>query len=568
MIRFSSNRRDNAAILEALSRSQARIEFDLKGHILAANEKFCEALGYSLGEIIGKHHRLFISKEDAEAPAYSAFWGRLAEGQFDQGQYRRLRKDGTEIWIEASYNPVFSGRKPYKVVKFATDITARKLQAAEDSGKLAAISRAQAVIEFTPDGRVLTANENFLQALGYELAEVIGQHHSLFCDPIYSQTDDYRRFWARLGAGEYVSDEFQRRAKDGRKVFIQACYNPILDANGCVFKVVKFATDVTRRVENVDELAAGLKALAAGDLTLTIAGAFIPALSKLKADYNEAVTRLRTALVAVSNNAETIAAASQQIRAASDDLARRTEQQAASVEQTAAALEQITTTVADTSGLASEAGTRVRQTKSDAERSGMVVADAVAAMSKIEVSSDEIGKIIGVIDQIAFQTNLLALNAGVEAARAGEAGKGFAVVAQEVRELAQRSADAAREIKSLIATSSDHVREGVELVAETGRALTDIVRQVVLVDGHVAAISEASHEQATALKEVNLAVNSVDQGTQKNAAMVEETTAAAHSLAREAEALFALVSRFSIGNTAEDAQDQRTSSPIRRLVAN
>lgn len=567
---------DAKAVLEAMSKSQAIIEFKLDGTILTANENFCRTLGYQLSEIVGKHHRTFVDPAEVNSQDYKDFWAKLARGEFDRRQYKRITKDGGEVWIEASYNPVFRNGKPYKVVKFATDITQQKLKAAEDAGKLDAISRAQAVIEFTPKGEILTANENFLKTLGYQLSEVQGKHHSMFCEAAYTNSDDYRRFWAKLAGGEFVSDEFMRLGKGGKPVYIQASYNPIFDMNGKVFKVVKFATDVSDRVKNVEQLANAMQALSAGDLTQEIRSPFLPALERLRVDFNETSSKLRSTLQNISQNAGAIAAASQQIQSASNDLSKRTEQQAASVEETAAALEEITTTVADSSHRAQEAGTLVRRTKEHAENSGNVVGQAVDAMGKIEQSAAEIANIIGVIDEIAFQTNLLALNAGVEAARAGDAGKGFAVVAQEVRELAQRSAKAAKEIKELINTSNEHVKSGVTLVGNTGKALQEIVSQVVQVDGNVGAIVEASKEQATGLKEINTAVNTMDQGTQQNAAMVEETTAAAHSLAREAEQLFALLGQFKVGEgtvshrappAAANASSRPVASPARQMTA-
>jgi methyl-accepting chemotaxis protein len=541
--------RDSDAILAAMHKSQAIIEFTMDGKILKANDNFCRALGYELKEIVGQHHRMFVDPAESSAPAYAEFWRNLAAGKFDSRQYKRIGKGGKEIWIEASYNPVLRNGKPYKVIKFATDITSQKLKTAEDAGKLDALSRAQAVIEFTPSGEIQTANQNFLSTLGYQLSEIQGKHHSMFCDASYVNSEEYRRFWQRLAVGEFVADEFLRIGKGGKRVYIQASYNPIYAMNGKVFKVVKFATDVTGRVNNVDQLAVSLQALSDGDLTQTIATPFIPSLEKVRTDFNAAVAKLQRALQGVAENASAIAAGAQQIRSASDDLSKRTEQQAASVEETAAALEQITITVADSSNRAQEAGQLVRKTRENAERSGTVVKSAVDAMGNIEKSSSEIGNIIGVIDEIAFQTNLLALNAGVEAARAGDAGKGFAVVAQEVRELAQRSAKAAKEIKELITASNEHVKSGVALVGETGKALEEIVVQVQQVNGNVGAIVESSKEQATGLKEINEAVNTMDQGTQQNAAMVEQSTAAAHSLAREAENLFHLLGQFSIGMT-------------------
>ena len=565
---------DAKAVLDAMTKSQAIIELKLDGTIITANENFCRALGYQLSELAGQHHRLLVDPAEAAAPEYREFWAKLARGEFDRRQYKRLGKGGREVWIEASYNPVFRGSKPYKIVKFATDITEQKLKSAKDGGKLDAISRAQAVIEFTPKGDILTANENFLNTVGYQLSEIQGKHHAMFCEPSFANSDEYRSFWTKLAGGAFVAEEFMRIGKGGRKIYLQASYNPIFDMNGNVFKVVKFATDVTARVDNVDQLARCLRSLSEGDLMQNLATPFLPAMEKLRLDFNEASTKLRVTLQTIAENAGAIAASSQQIQSASNDLAKRTEQQAASVEETAAALEEITTTVADSSQRAQEAGELVRTTKQNAEHSGNIVGQAVEAMGMIEKSAREIANIIGVIDEIAFQTNLLALNAGVEAARAGEAGKGFAVVAQEVRELAQRSAKAAKEIKELISTSNGHVKSGVDLVGSTGTALQEIVSQVVRVAGNVGAIVEASKEQATGLKEINLAVNTIDQGTQQNAAMVEETSAAAHSLSREAAQLFELISQFNIGNAASshrvapmiaNQQARRVTSPARQM---
>ena len=550
---------DAKAVLDAMSKSQVIIEFKIDGTILTANENFCRVLGYQLHEIVGKHHRLFVDRLEADSPDYRDFWAKLGRGEYENHQFKRIAKDGTEVWIQASYNPIFRGGKPYKIIKFATDITAQKLRSAEDSGTMSAISRAQATIEFTPDGEILNANENFLNALGYQLSEIKGRKHAMFCEPAYTQSAEYKQFWQKLAAGEFVAGEFMRLGKGGNKVHIQASYNPIFDMNGRVLKVVKFATDVTERVNNVDQLANALRGLSEGDLTQQITSPFLPALERLRLDYNSTSAKLRSTLETIVENAGAISSASRQIQTASDELAKRTERQAASVEATATALEEITTTVADSSSRAHEAGQLVRKTKESAEYSGKVVNQAVEAMGKIEQSAGEIANIIGVIDEIAFQTNLLALNAGVEAARAGEAGKGFAVVAQEVRELAQRSARAAKEIKTLINASNDHVKNGVSLVGDTGAALQEIVGQVVQVDGNVSAIVESSREQATGLKEINIAVNTMDQGTQQNAAMVEETSAAAHTLADEAARLSALIGKFNIGvrNT-----DPRSASAV------
>jgi methyl-accepting chemotaxis protein len=558
-----------SAVLSAFSKSQAIIEFDLDGVILSANENFLKTVGYTLSEIKGKHHSIFVDPAFAGSRDYADFWAKLKAGDFESGQYKRYTKDRREIWIAATYSPVFSGSKPYKIVKIATDITVPKLRAADERGKLEAISRAQAIIEFTPHGEILTANQNFLSALGYELPEIVGRHHSMFCEPDYARSDAYRQFWAALAAGEFQTGEFHRTGKDGRKIWIQASYNPIFDMNGKVFKVVKFATDVSARVHAVEALANGLTALSQGNLNQNITTSFPVNLERLRSDFNESLGRLREAMVKVGANADVIAAQTREFRSATDDLSRRTAQQASSVEETAGALAQVTNTVADSTRSAEQAGQLVATTRQDAERSGEVVKRAISAMSAIEGSSKEISNIIGVIDDIAFQTNLLALNAGVEAARAGDAGKGFAVVAQEVRELAQRSANAAKEIKALINTSSDQVRQGVKLVGETGEALTGIVAQVENINLNVTAIVESSREQAIGLKEINQAVISMDQGTQQNAAMVEQSTAASHNLATEVEALNRLLATFDTGVAAggkvANRHDARPiASPVRR----
>ena len=316
----------------------------------------------------------------------------------------------------------------------------------------------------------------------------------------------------------------------------------------------------------VEGLAAGLEKLSDGDLGFRLVEAFSAEYESLRTNFNSAMAKLQDTLQMVAGTTRNIHSGSSEITSASDDLSRRTEQQAASLEQTAAALDEITSTVRKTADSATHARQVVAAAKEDAEGSGAIVQDAVSAMGAIEQSSRQISQIIGVIDEIAFQTNLLALNAGVEAARAGDAGRGFAVVASEVRALAQRSAEAAKEIKGLISTSSGHVSSGVRLVGGTGQALARIVGRVGEITGIVSEIAASAAEQATALAEVNTAVNQMDQVTQQNAAMVEQATAASHSLAAEATQLSTMVGRFRLSEVAAAAPPAAKPKPTVKQV--
>jgi len=567
------------AQVAALHRVQAVIEFDLDGTILQANDNFLQAVGYGLDEIQGRHHAMFVEPALAQSQDYRDFWARLGRGEFDAGQYRRLGKGGREIWIQASYNPVLDGNgRPYKVVKFATDITAQMQQAADVSGQLAAINKSQAVIEFGLDGRILSANDNFLATTGYTLEEVRGQHHAMFVEPDYRQSAEYRQFWEKLGRGEYDAGQYRRFGKGGREVWIQASYNPILDMNGRPFKVVKYATDITAQVRDslamqhaVAQTREVVAAAKGGDLTGHIATEDKNGpIAELCEGINALVEAMAAIIAQIKFAADTIAVGASEIAEGNSDLSVRTEQQAASLEETAVSMKGLTATVQQTATNARQASELVSGAVDVAAQGGHVVHEVVCTMALINESSRRIVDIIAVIDGIAFQTNILALNAAVEAARAGEHGRGFAVVASEIRSLSQRSAGAAKEIKQLIADSVEKVGAGTGQVESAGRTMDEIVVNVKRVSALISEISAVAQQQSESIGQIHQAVDHIDEGTQQNAALVEEASAAARSMEEQATQLLHTVAAFRVETSAGIARQAIAAAgqgqPALRLV--
>jgi methyl-accepting chemotaxis protein len=533
------------ATLAAFSKSQAIIEFSMDGTILTANANFLATMGYDLQEVVGKHHRIFVDPSYATTAAYSQFWDRLRSGTFDTAVYKRIGKGGKEVWIQASYNPVLGmDGKPTKMVKIASDVTAQKLADADAHGQLAAISKSQAVIEFNMQGEILKANENFCQAMGYRPDEIVGRHHRMFVESAYASSEEYREFWERLGKGDFQSGERLRIGKGGNHVWIQATYNPIFDLNGKPFKVVKYASDITARKSAVTMLGRGLTKLAEGDLTSQIETKFADELDLVRTAFNYTVSRFSAIVGQLRETSGSLKTATEEILSGASNLANRTAKQAVAIEETSSAMEKLGTTVMENAKRAEQANGKAQSVSDTAGQTGEVMKKSNEAMERISSSSAKISKIIGLIDDIAFQTNLLALNASVEAARAGDAGKGFAVVAVEVRRLAQSAASASSEVKTLIEQSATEVTAGSKLVAEATQQLTQMLGSVHESAELIKGISSASREQSTAIAEVSSAIQQMDEMTQHNAALVEETNAAIEKTEGQANELDRIVEVF------------------------
>jgi len=538
---------DFSGQIQAIHKAQAVIEFNMDGTIITANDNFLNTMGYSLEEIQGKHHSMFVEPADKQNAEYKQFWNRLNQGEYQSAEYKRIGKLSKAVWIQASYNPILDlNGKPFKVVKFATDVTKQKLVAADFSGQIQAIGKAQAVIEFNMDGTIITANDNFLNTMGYSLSEIQGKHHRMFVEDTLQHSADYKRFWESLNNGEYQSAEYKRIGKYAKEVWIQATYNPIFDLNRKPIKVVKYATDVTSRKTAINEIKQLLIAVSEGDLSNLLENEFEGDFKILGDSINALVENLISMISEIRNTASSISDASSEISKGNEDLSKRTDQQAASLEETASTMDEMTSIVRKNSENAQQAAKLAAETKTQAEAGGEIINNVIHAMADINSSSRNIADIIGTIDEIAFQTNLLALNAAVEAARAGEQGKGFAVVAAEVRNLAQRSAGAAKEIKLLINDSVEKIHDGSKLVDKSGKTLDEIVVAVIKVNDLMSEIAEAVQEQSTGIEQINQTVSQLDNSTQQNAALVEEATAAAREMESQALTLDEIMNEFII----------------------
>ncbi|WP_028349202.1 methyl-accepting chemotaxis protein [Bradyrhizobium murdochi] len=542
MFQFLKSSSTDKALADALGRSQAVIEFGMDGTILTANNNFLKALGYSLGEIKGKHHSMFVDPSQRDSQAYRDFWTALKRGEYQAAEYRRIGKGGKEVWIQATYNPVLDGSgKPCKVVKFATDITARKIKSMEDASQIAAINRTQAVIAFEMDGTVITANDNFLKAMGYTLAEIQGKHHSMFVAPSERDSAAYRQLWASLNRGESQQAEYKRIGKGGKEVWILASYNPVLDEKGRPFRVVKFATDITSQKLSTADLAGQIAAIGKSQAVIefkmdgTIIGAnqnflrtvgyaldeirgrhhsmFVEQTERDSAAYREFWAALNRGEYQAAeykrigkNGKEVWIQASYNpildlngkplkvVKYATDTTAQAlvrmgNERVRGMMESVAAGAEELNASVREIS----EAMTKSRETAATAV--GRVEA-ADAQAQRLNEAAQAMSGIVELIGNITGQINLLALNATIESARAGEAGRGFAVVASEVKNLATQAKQATdkigQEIGNLNGISGDVVG-----------ALDSIKSAIQSVSEYVTATAAAVEEQSTVTGEMS-----------------------------------------------------------------
>lgn len=551
--RVTEERNNLNAVLEALGRSMAVIEFDLNGKILAANANFCQTLGYVESEIVGRQHNMFVTADHKASAEYSKFWADLKQGLYFSGKFMRVDKKGNTVWIEATYNPVMGpDGKPEKVVKFASNITDRVVEEQEAEAKLGAINSSYATIEFTPEGTILDANDNFCSAMGYALDEIQGRHHEVFVEPAYSKSEEYANFWKELSAGKEQSGVFKRIARDGSEVYIQAAYIPVLLEGGCVHKIIKVAADITeqKRQENklcdlINESKEVFVDVSRGVLRSRVTGDYEGHMDELKTEINRGMDNLCTAMKGIDNALVGVDSSTSQVTTIIEGLSEKILTTEGSVTHANAVMDETVETVKSTQTKVVDAADSTKEQQKLIDSGTELMGDTLRAIEQIKNSSEQITNIVSLIDGIAFQTNLLALNAAVEAARAGEHGRGFAVVAGEVRSLAGKSADAAKEIKELIEQAVAESQNGVDVVRNLSDNLELIRDKSNEVNEIIDEVGRLADEQAGGVTSIETEIRKIGNATSENSDFVKKSSAAGAMAAEKTEEVKSVLKNFS-----------------------
>ncbi|VAW43942.1 Methyl-accepting chemotaxis sensor/transducer protein [hydrothermal vent metagenome] len=523
-----------SAIQEAYKAFTAVIVFSPDGTVLRANDHFLNLVGYSEGEVLNKHHSMFLTEHNKNSPSYKTFWQELAVGKLQRGNFQRCKKDGSVCHIHATYFPVKNtSGTVIKIIKLADNVTEEVIKELADQAELKAISKVLGRIEFDTTGIILDANQNFLDIVGYELNEIVGKHHAMFTTDDYRNSQEYKAFWPRLAKGEVISGRFKRVGKGGGVAWLEGNYNPVFDAEGNPTRVIKFVRNITPQVNDEQILALSAKVLdsmASGNLTQQINIECQGDWNRLKEAVNEGNKQLSHSFCKLKNQAHQIANNAQNVLQSNQDLSKRIQRQAGDIEETTCTMQELSTQINESSEHSKRSQEITESAMSSVQKGGVSMQESIEAMDSIREVSEEITNIVSLIDGIAFQTNLLALNAAVEAARAGEHGRGFAVVASEVRNLAGRSADAAKEIGKLITQTSERVKLGTEKVQNTAQLLKVTEKQVNEVSTLVSEIADQTEEQALSVQQSSTSIADMDHSLQQNAAQVQETTALSEQL--------------------------------------